>query len=103
VIIYGSLKKLSVRLHPDDICLHLDESVFILMIKQLNLYNIIMIIINGKKVKNPRNIKNLLKLYRFPSNVAIIVNGELIKKNDWSKFVIKDNDVIDVLSFVGGG
>ncbi|MBP7796944.1 MAG: sulfur carrier protein ThiS [Elusimicrobiales bacterium] len=62
-----------------------------------------MIIINGKKVKNPRNIKNLLKLYRFPSNVAIIVNGELIKKNDWSKFVIKDNDVIDVLSFVGGG
>ena len=62
-----------------------------------------MIIINGKKRKNPKSIENLLKIYKFPSNVAIVVNGELVKKKDWSRVVIKDNDVIDVLSFVGGG
>lgn len=65
-----------------------------------------MVLINGKEVK----IKNEIFLYEFlkenkfdPHFVAVEVNQELVKRENFKNFLVKDGYKVEVFSFVGGG
>lgn len=65
-----------------------------------------MVLINGKEVK----IKKDLSLYEFlkenefePDFVAVEVNQELVKRENFKNFLVKDGYKVEVFSFVGGG
>ncbi len=65
-----------------------------------------MVLINGKEVK----IKNEISLYEFlkenkfdPHFVAVEVNQELVKRENFKNFLVKDGYKVEVFSFVGGG
>ena len=38
-----------------------------------------------------------------PENVVVEYNLNIVKSEDWSQTVLKENDNLEVLSFVGGG
>ncbi len=38
-----------------------------------------------------------------PEALIVEVNSELIKKENWSKTVIREGDTLELLNFVGGG
>jgi len=38
-----------------------------------------------------------------PARVAVEVNLNIIKKNDFHSCVLKDGDTVEVVNFVGGG
>ena len=65
-----------------------------------------MVLINDKEVK----IKNEISLYEFlkenkfdPLFVAVEVNQELVKRENFKNFLVKDGYKVEVFSFVGGG
>jgi sulfur carrier protein len=62
--------------------------------------------INGieKDVKENITIKELLEdLKVFDKTMAVAVNMKIVKKDEWNKFTLKENDKIEALNFVGGG
>lgn len=64
------------------------------------------IIVNGeeKQIQNPANIKYLTGLYKFDlSKIVIELNGKILKKEEWEQVHLKENDKIEIVSFVGGG
>ena len=68
--------------------------------------NLIKIKINGIEKKIPQNttIKELLSsLNVLDKTMAVAVNMKIVKKDDWDKFVLKENDKVEALNFVGGG
>lgn len=38
-----------------------------------------------------------------PTHSALTVNGELIPSKKWDSFQLEENDILEVLTFVGGG
>ncbi|GAB4546815.1 MAG: sulfur carrier protein ThiS [Thermodesulfovibrionia bacterium] len=49
-------------------------------------------------------ISDLLKELNIePRSVAIEVNKVIIKKGEYDRYELKDNDSIEIVSFVGGG
>jgi len=66
----------------------------------------IKIIINGheKEIDKNTTIKDLLSsLGVLDKTMAVAVNMNIIKKNEWDKYILKENDKIEALNFVGGG
>ncbi len=64
------------------------------------------ITINGeiKKLEEEVNLDQLLELFSLPSHrVAVELNREVIRKKDWGKTRIRNEDRIEVVHFVGGG
>lgn len=68
--------------------------------------NELQVILNG----NLELVEKPIKLSRFLQdkgldNTAIIVeyNGDIIKEQTWGSVVLKDNDRLEILKFVGGG
>lgn len=64
------------------------------------------IILNGKKILVERisTIGELLREYNIdPSHVVVEVNRNIIKKEEFDNFKINENDIIEILRFVGGG
>jgi len=64
------------------------------------------IILNGKKteIEKPVTIMELLESKGIDHEKVIIeYNYDILIRDDWSKTVLKENDVIEVLRFVGGG
>lgn len=64
------------------------------------------ITINGqeKKVDEGIMLNNLLKELSLEDKVmAAAVNMEIVKQDNWDTFVIKNNDKLELLDFVGGG
>jgi len=62
--------------------------------------------LNGKKVviKPKYSIFDLLKKYKLSNKkVAIEHNGIIISKVDYKKKLLKNNDKIEVVTFIGGG
>ena len=62
--------------------------------------------LNGKKVviKSNFSILDLLKKYNLANKkVAIEHNGLIISKVDIKKKILKDNDKIEIVHFIGGG
>lgn len=64
-----------------------------------------MIRVNGESFDfKDINLKELLlKLQYDSSKVAVELNEEIVSKNDYEKVIIKDDDKLEVVSFVGGG
>ncbi|HOJ85903.1 MAG: sulfur carrier protein ThiS [Elusimicrobiales bacterium] len=62
-----------------------------------------MIVLNDKKIPNPKKISLLLKKMEIKDGVCVILNGKIIKKDRWEKTEIKDGDKIEIVGFVGGG
>lgn len=63
-------------------------------------------IINGNKTDKYIGQSVLLMLddmkYKT-SYVAVEYNGEILPKNEYDKTILKENDTLEVVSFVGGG
>jgi|APIni6443716594_1056825.scaffolds.fasta_scaffold7646032_1 sulfur carrier protein len=38
-----------------------------------------------------------------PDKIVVEHNFSIISKEDWSKIALKDRDMIEIISFVGGG
>jgi len=64
------------------------------------------ITINGIEKDIPKNttIKKLLEsLQVLDKTMAVAVNMKIVKKDEWDKYIIQENDKIEALNFVGGG
>ena len=64
------------------------------------------LIINGenKQVNNNSTLQQIIKELQIEDKVmACAVNMEIVKKENWSSFIPKENDKIELLQFVGGG
>jgi thiamine biosynthesis protein ThiS len=45
----------------------------------------------------------LAELEANPEHSALTVNSDLVYSKNWDTFQLKDNDAVEVLTFVGGG
>ena len=64
------------------------------------------LIVNGEKLQTKKDISlySLIKDLKIENKVmAAAVNMQIIKKDKWDKFILKENDKIELLQFVGGG
>lgn len=64
------------------------------------------IIINGEKkiIDNNTTLAALLKELAIDAQrVAVELNRSIIDKADYSKTILKDNDSLEIVSFIGGG
>ena len=64
------------------------------------------IVVNGKElnVKDDITILELLKDLNIDSKVmAVAVNMNIVKKDQWSSYSPKEGDKLELLHFVGGG
>ncbi len=62
--------------------------------------------LNGKKVMISSNysLTDLLKKYNLLNKkVAIEHNGIIIPKEDFKKKLLKNNDKVEIVHFIGGG
>jgi sulfur carrier protein len=64
------------------------------------------ITINGeiKELESEVNLGRLLELFSLPSQrVAVELNRQVVRKNDWDVTIVKEDDRIEIVHFVGGG
>jgi len=64
------------------------------------------IIINGEKktIDSNTTLAALLNELSIDTNrVAVELNMSIIDKADYSKTILKDNDSLEIVSFIGGG
>lgn len=64
------------------------------------------IILNGQKHNIESNItlkEILINLNIEQKNIIAEVNGEVVTKDDFSNKIINENDIIELIRFVGGG
>lgn len=64
------------------------------------------IILNGKPyvIKNSNNLLNILKTLDINlQNLIAEVNGEIVTAKEFENKIINENDVIELVKFVGGG
>ena len=62
--------------------------------------------LNGKKisVKTNSSILDLLKKYKLNNKkIAIEHNGVIIQKINYNKKILKNNDKLEIVHFIGGG
>lgn len=62
--------------------------------------------INGKTKTVPCNLslRELIEQNKLnPDAVVIEINRNIVPKSDYSAISLKENDVIEIVSFVGGG
>ena len=62
--------------------------------------------VNGKNTNIDKNLvlSKFLKQLKIPlKKVAIELNHEIIDKKDINKIIIKKNDKIEIVHFIGGG
>ncbi len=65
-----------------------------------------MITINGKSIELSENItvSEYLKQNQYrPERIAIELNGSILPKSSYDSTLLKDGDVMEIVSFVGGG
>ncbi len=61
--------------------------------------------INGEKVvvSPGSTIVDALKGYDLPQLFVVEVNGEIIDNNNLADYPLNDNDIMEIIRFVGGG
>ena len=61
--------------------------------------------INGRKIniKQKINVSDLLKKYKLDKKIALELNGEIIPKQMYKKKFVKNEDIIEIVHFIGGG
>ena len=65
-----------------------------------------MITINGKNIflEDGYILAEYLKKMEYPiQRIAVEINGNIIPKSKYDTTILKDNDIIEIVSFVGGG
>ncbi|MEA2019037.1 MAG: sulfur carrier protein ThiS [Campylobacterota bacterium] len=64
------------------------------------------IIVNGedKSIEQNSSLQTIIQNLQIEDKVmAAAVNMDIVKKEDWSSFIPKENDKLELLQFVGGG
>lgn len=64
------------------------------------------ITVNGKKEKISENIslEAFMDSKKIKKDAVVAeLNEKIIKKSAWKKTVLKENDVLEIIVFVGGG
>ncbi len=62
--------------------------------------------LNGKKINitSKLTVFDILKKYRInEKKVAIELNGKILPKNNLKKKIVKNQDKIEIVQFIGGG
>ncbi len=61
--------------------------------------------LNGEMITtDSKNLLELLQEYKIQAkSVAVAVNLEIIKQEQWNSYIFKENDTIECLTFMGGG
>ena len=62
--------------------------------------------LNGtqKELTRASTLEGIITTFtKNPEHVIAEVNGHITKKASWAKTQVKDGDVIELVSFVGGG
>ncbi|MGB0990631.1 thiamine biosynthesis protein ThiS [Arcobacter sp. F155] len=64
------------------------------------------LIVNGENKNFPDNstLQAIIDELRIEEKVmAAAVNMEIVKKDEWNSYTVKENDKLELLQFVGGG
>lgn len=64
------------------------------------------VVLNGRGHEAPEDVTVLGLLETIgmaPGRVAVEVNGHVIRRSDFSRVALRDNDRVEVVHFVGGG
>jgi len=64
------------------------------------------IIINGNEKEFEQNVtlKTVIEQLQIEDKVmAAAVNMNIVKKENWENYLLKENDKLELLEFVGGG
>ncbi len=72
----------------------------------MNNLNVAKIQLNGApyEINNGSNLNELLNKLKIEKNkVAIEVNGEIIEKKKYINLVLKKDDKVEIVHFIGGG
>ncbi len=62
--------------------------------------------VNGKTYDISNGTSLLTMLYNLdidPGRVAVEHNMEIVNKSDFNNTVLKENDILEIITFVGGG
>ena len=62
--------------------------------------------VNGeiKELEAEVSLNRLLELFSLPQQrVAIELNRQVVRRQDWETTIVHDDDKIEVVHFVGGG
>ena len=64
-----------------------------------------MVLINGKNTSaDGKTVSQYLEEANFnPQTIAVELNEDILPKSQYDETVLKDGDVLEVVSFVGGG
>ena len=93
--------KINVKLIDDTINSKVIKNIFYIKVDFMDIH------VNGKlfSIEENTNITDLLKTYgiKDSTHTAIEYNDSIIKKDLWGSTILKNNDVIEIVSFVGGG
>ena len=64
------------------------------------------IVLNGKQIEI-NSVETILDLLKYkglePERVVVEYNHGIVKRDEWDKIILKENDSLEVLRFVGGG
>ena len=72
----------------------------------MNNLNVAKIQLNGDsyEVINGTNLNELLNKLKLQKNkIAIEVNGEIIEKNKYQNLILRRDDKVEIVHFIGGG
>lgn len=64
------------------------------------------LIINGENLEfeSGKNIDEILAILGVESKIfAVVVNANLVKKEDYKSTILRDGDKVEMLQFMGGG
>ena len=73
---------------------------------QMNNLNVAKIQLNGDpyEINKGTNLNELLNKLKIQKNkVAIEVNGEIVEKNKYPNLILKKDDKVEIVHFIGGG
>ncbi|PBH11909.1 sulfur carrier protein ThiS [Clostridioides difficile] len=62
--------------------------------------------VNGKEIEFEKDLTviDLLNKYKLKSDrVVVEVNLEIIEESNYNTYVLKDEDIVELISFIGGG
>lgn len=68
--------------------------------------NLITLIVNGEKKEFSENstLQAVIGELKIEDKVmAAAVNMEIVKKDEWNSYIVKNDDKLELLQFVGGG
>lgn len=57
-----------------------------------------------KQLSENSSISDLISLLKLnPKSIVVEVNLEIIKQGNWKDFILKDDDSVEIITFMGGG